>query len=388
MNKKAIFISVIWIILFSIIFWYSLVFAWTWLFDNSTKLLFKSSENIYLDSLKLNNTSVLFKSWDDLSNYKIKSECNIFSKIKYKNWDYYMFDVKFFDNKCNNKNFILVNNKNEIITQFNLNFITEVEIYSKMLDLSDIRLTQFLNVLNKKINEYNKYSVYNQKIENNYYVFLEKNRILDETIYKRDLINNILEKRKNKYIIAVEWKEISTKLNKLPNTWRPYRASYTDWIHHWWDIDANIWDKALALDDAIVIRVINNFKYTDLSKINYSKNLTYEDKLWNLDILRWNQVWLKTMKWDVAFYSHLNEVYSNIKEWTIVKKWQLIGTVWITWVPDKDYADPHLHMPIHKNPYDNSKAWTYTILDYMKWDWYFKWKSSSYILENQLNVFE
>jgi hypothetical protein len=42
----------------------------------------------------------------------------------------------------------------------------------------------------------------------------------------------------------------------------------------------------VALDNAIVLKVINNFKFSDLNNIKYSGNLSLEDKVKNLDILR------------------------------------------------------------------------------------------------------
>ena len=174
---------------------------------------------------------------------------------------------------------------------------------------------------------------------------------------------------------------------KVPNSWRGYRADYTDGIHHWWDIDWNFWEQILAIDDWIIVRVVNDFRFDDLNEIKRWENLSYEDKIKNLDILRWNQVWLKTMKWDVIFYSHFNDILENIKEWYVVRKWEPIWTIWISWIPDKSYNDYHMHFPIHKNPYEN-KVKKYTFMDYMNWDWYFKGKSVNYILENQYNIFE
>ena len=112
-----------------------------------------------------------------------------------------------------------------------------------------------------------------------------------------------------------------------------------------------------------------------------------DEKLRNLDLLRWNQVWLKTSKWDVVFYSHLNEIYSNIIEWNLIKAGTTLWTIWITWIPDKNYTDYHLHFAIHKNPYNNEKIGQNNLEDYMKWDWYFKWKSKEFILQNQSNIF-
>jgi hypothetical protein len=94
------------------------------------------------------------------------------------------------------------------------------------------------------------------------------------------------------------------------------------------------------------------------------------------------------MKWEVVFYSHLDDVFTNVSEWSIVRKNQPLGTVWITWVPDKAYNDYHLHFPIHVNPFDESKVGKYDYDDYMKWQWKFQWKSFDYILKHQYGVFE
>lgn len=388
MKKRSIIVSIISVLIFSLLFGYSLVYAWTWIFSNNTNIVFKLSDNIFLDSTSLNSNEIMFKSWKNLTNYKIKSECDIFSKLKYKKWDYYLFEIKFFNNNCNDNNLALVDKNNKIEKKFSFNIVREYDALSNLLDIKTINLIKFQNILNDKVKLYSKYKNYNKNIEKNYYIFLKKNRLLNESIYNANLVNNIITKRSEKYLMPIKWKKLSTNLSKIPNAWRPYRSSYTDWIHHGWDIDANIWDTILALDDSIVVRVVDGYVFSDLKKIKYWNNLTYIDKLWNLDKLRWNQVWLKTMKWDVVFYSHLNHIFDNVKEWEVIKKWQPVWTVWITWVPDKNYNDAHLHFPIQKNPFDSSKVWKYTYEDYMSWDWAFKWKSSSYILKNDWNLFE
>lgn len=388
MNSKSILTGVIWVIIFSIIFWYTLVFAWTWLFDYNTKVEFKLSDNVYLDSLNLNKTKILFKSWTDLSKYKIKSECNIFSKLTYKNWDSYMFDLKFFDNKCDKENFVLVDEKDEIKLQFNINLVTEYGVLSKILDLNNDELLHLQASLNRKITAFSKYSVYDKNIEENYYTFLYNNRSLQEAKYNQEVINNIILKRSQKYIVPVPWYKIPTNPVKLPNSWRPYRKDYTDWIHHWWDIDAKFWEQVVALDDWIIVRTVSKFDFSDLWRLKKWNKLTKDDLTRNLDILRWKQVWLKTMQWDVIFYSHLNEIVSNIQVWEVVKKWQPLWTVWKTWVPDENYTDYHLHFEVQRNPFNLWKNQSYDIDNYLKWDWLFKWKSKEFILENQFNYFE
>ena len=387
MNKKSILSSIIWVIIFSLLFWYSLVFAGTWIFNTSTKIIFKLSDNIYLGSLSLNKTKILFKSWDDLSEYKIKSECEIFSDVTYNKWDFYMFDLKFFGTNCDNDNFILVNDKNEIKYQFKLNVITEYEALSSLLDLKSTRLVQFKNILNNKISKYHKYVRYDNIIEPNYYTFLEKNRILNESIYNRNLLSNILVKRDEKYIVPVLWYDMPTKAVKIPNSSRWYRNDYTDWIHHGWDIDGDFWEQVVALDEWIVVRVVSEFEFSDLNAIKRWNNLTENDKVRNLDILRWKQVWIKTMSWDVVMYSHLNDIFTNIEVWEVVRKKQPLWTIWITWVPDQNYKDYHLHFVVHTNPFISEKAGHYDIDDYMRWDWLFKWESKDYIVENQGRYF-
>jgi hypothetical protein len=50
------------------------------------------------------------------------------------------------------------------------------------------------------------------------------------------------------------------------------------------------------LDDGIIVRVVSEFEFEDLNKIVKKDDLTYDEELRNLDILRGKQVWLKTMK--------------------------------------------------------------------------------------------
>ncbi len=387
MNKKSIFTWLITLILFSVIFSYSLVFAWTWIFNNTTKVVFKLSDNIYLDSLKLSNTKILFKSNEDISDFKIKSECSIFSKMTDNKWDFYMFQLKFFDNECKNENFILVNNKNEIKANFKLNLISEYFILSKMLDLDNSRLSKIKKSVDKKVLEYSDFIKYDKKIESSYYTFLEKNRLLNEFIYNRNIIDNIIKKRSEKYVVPVLGQDLPTIAVKIPNSWRWYRSDYTDWIHHAWDIDWEFWEQVVALDEWIIIRVVSDFDYSNLNAIKKWDNLTEYDKVRNLDILRWKQVWLKTMSGDLIMYSHLNDIFSNIRVWEVVRKKQPLWTTWITGVPDKNYKDYHLHFAVHTNPFLWKKGW-YDIDDYMMWDWLFKWKTKEYILENQWKYFE
>jgi hypothetical protein len=147
------------------------------------------------------------------------------------------------------------------------------------------------------------------------------------------------------------------------------------------------WTMTSAIDDWVIIRVVRNFKFEDLNKLVKNWNLSNIQKLRNLDILRGNQVWLKTSKWDVMFYSHLWKIPNNIIEWTFVSVWQNIWTIDKTWVPDKDYKNFHLHFPIMKNPYLRKKAWKYSWEDIMAWDWYLKWLDPDTIIKEQKKIF-
>jgi hypothetical protein len=133
---------------------------------------------------------------------------------------------------------------------------------------------------------------------------------------------------------------------------------------------------------------VKNWDKTDFSNLRKWKNLSNEDKMRNLDLLRWNQVWIKTMKWEVVMYAHLDKIVDSLKEWTMINKWDYVWNIWITWVPDDWYTDYHLDVSITENPYNLWKIWSYDLVDYMSWSWKFKWKSADYIFGHQNDVFE
>ena len=217
---------------------------------------------------------------------------------------------------------------------------------------------------------------------------MKNERKLQEARYLLWVLENILKMREEKYAIPVVWWVISDNPSRIPNAWRPYREAITDGIHHGWDVYWPLWEETISIDDGIVVRIVRGFEYSDLSGLNWSNNLSNLEKAQNLDTYRWNQVWIKTMKWDIVFYSHLTEVSKYLQEWNFISKWDYVGTTGITGVPDKNYKDYHLHFTIHKNPYIPGNAWKYTINDYLLWDWYFKWDSAAYTIENQNKMFE
>lgn len=88
-------------------------------------------------------------------------------------------------------------------------------------------------------------------IENIKYIFGK--RIYTEAQLKLDMIDRILAARSEKYLVPVEGREIDLSAARVPNAGRPYRAEYTDGIHHGWDIPGPEGDSAIALDDGIVV---------------------------------------------------------------------------------------------------------------------------------------
>lgn len=342
------------------------------------------SENIFPDSENLNSSIIIFKSNTNISKYKIETKCNhIFEYLWEKN-RLYLFNFKLLDNKCENPKFYLSDwNKKIESTNFELNIEKKSDIFLNFVDYSNEEL---LKINQKLLSEITKYSKY-KKINKSSLSKIKKNRYYKELIYKKNILKNILERRSKKYENPVKWYYIATWLNVIPNAGRPYRSNYTDWIHHWWDIISPEWTTVSAIDDWVIIRVVEDFDFEDINNIIKEWEISYTQKIRNLDILRWKQVWLKTSKWDVMFYSHLNLIYENIKEWVYIKAWENIWTVWKTWVPDRDYDNFHLHFPIQKNPYDIKKINKYSYEDIMKWDWYLKWLSPDEVIKQQNDIF-
>jgi len=381
LNKFLIILLII-----SLGFWYSLVYS-NFYKSLDFKFLTVSSKNIYPDSEKLNSTIVVFNSNTNISKYNFSWACEIETEFLYNKNDNYFFNVKLTDINCKNPNFYLQNNEKKYINaNFKLNIITYFDLFNKFSDYNNATLTKLNNNLSKTKDKYKLFaSIDNSNLN---YDFIKKSRIHNEIEYQSSIIKEIQNKRNSKLLIPVSWYILPTRKDKIPNFSRNYRIDHTDWIHHGWDIDAPFWTPVIAVSDWIIIRVLKDFEYKDLYKIKKTWTITDEDKIINLDIYRWNQVWLKTSNWDVFIYAHLDEVYNNIENWSIIKKWIEIWTIWISWVPDKSYSDYHLHFEIQKNPHFKNNAWKNTYLDIMKWDWYFKWETREYILANQYNIFE
>lgn len=343
----------------------------------SKKVLFNE---LYLghDSLKTN--IVIYKSDYDLEKADFITSCNALSGYNWKRWNLHVFNIKFED-KCKNPNAKLSIKWRDIPwSKVYFTVKNDYDLIKYYTDFSNEDLFKKINSSSKKLLSISWKTSKDPLVK----AILKRQKL--EVLYKKALFEKINDARTQKYAIPVEWYKMPTNPSRVPNTWRPYRAGYTDWIHHWWDIYAKTWTPVIAIDDWVIIRVISDFEFEDLGQIN-KNNPTYDEKFHNLDTLRWNQVWLKTMKWDVIFYSHLDSIPNNIKKWAIVKKWQEVWAIWISGVPERWYKDIHLHFTLHKNPYNKWMYWVYTYLDIMKWDWYFKWESVSEVIRKQYDIF-
>ena len=382
MHIKPLISAIITVLFMSILFGYSLVFSENGNYNWPVTLDYISWKNIYTSDLELNKIHLLFKSGVDLTDFKIQSSCDTYSKMIYKNKNMYYFELKYF-NECGDKKISIINENKTELYSTELEIVSEYNLYEKFVDQSNESIQDIQSFLSQKILQLSK-----MELSSNVLTRLKQQRTLKETQFLQNFLQNLLKQRSEKYLVPVAGYNIPTKYSRIPNTGRPYRASYTDGIHHGWDVGSKLWENVRALDTWMIIRVVSDFEFSDLNQINYSKDLTDDDKVENLDILRWNQVWLKTSKWDVVFYSHLQDVSSHVKEWIMVRKGETLWTIWITGVPQKDYTDYHLHFPIHKNPYNKVWNQVYSYKDYMNWDWYFKGQPVSDVLKYQDEIFE
>lgn len=363
MTKKYLWFYFFTCLLVGILFSYWLVFAWP---VNKEISITSISKNLTLGVWGLEKNLLVISWIDSQSKIQFLWDCGISSHLLSHSTHKKVYEISL-ANSCK-KEYVDVMISINGVAYFQKYKITSLyQIYSKFLDYSDKSLLLASEKINQAIIK--KESLIDHE---NSFQSLQKQREIQELTFIKDILLSILEKRKEKYKIPVRSAKIPTRYDKLPNSWRPYRSWYTDGIHHGIDFDGDKSDPLLSLDDGIVIRVVKWFVFSDLWQLNTWPQLAYEEKLTNLDILRWNQVWVKTMKWDVAFYSHLETVFDDIKPWIVVKKWQPLGTMGVTWVPEKWYHDYHLHLAIQKNPYIPSKIWKNTFMDYMKWDWALK----------------
>lgn len=346
------------------------------------------TSTLYRDHEVLWSNFAVFQSNTDLSWYRIHSLCNGTSRLISRQENISIFQFEISDEKCTNGNFYLKDSKWDILlnTHFSLSIQSYFSLFQAYVDVDSENLEKILSKLKTYKNSLYMYARLQDKSADA--GFFRKYFDYHQVVYQSAIIEEILSQRTQKYAIPVPGHILPTRETKLPNSGRPYRADYTYGIHEWWDIDTKLGEPVIALDDGVIVRVVRDFQFEDLNMIEKKQTMMHKDRIKNLDVLRGNQVWLKTSKWDMVFYSHLSQVEENIFEGQRVSKWQKLGNTGITWVPDKDYTDYHLHFELRKNPYNTQKAWKYTFEDYMNWDWYFKGKTASYIKENQYTIFE
>lgn len=373
----------------SIFFWYTMVYS-SFYKNLDIKYAWVSGKSMYLWSKELSKTIVVFDAKEDISDYTIHSLCQSKTEFLYTMASKNFFSFQINDGDCKNEYFYLQDAEGNILsnTRFRLYIISDFDLYNKFSDYTDMLLSQ---ASEKLVTQAKKLKLFASIDENNpNFEYVQKLRVYDESLYQNQKIEEILLKRQNKYKIPVEWYSLpdGKNISKFPNWGRPYRANYTNAVHEGWDIDAPNNTPVISIDDGIVLKVVRDFSFGDLKKIQKKESLSAQDKLINLDILRGNQVWIKTMKGDVIFYAHLSSVDPEIEVWKKVERGQYIWNTGITWVPDEDYKDYHLHFELRKNPYSKAKAGKNTELDYMWWDRYFKWETLKNILEKQYKIFE
>lgn len=346
------------------------------------------SKNIFLDSKELNSTVIWFKHEGDIHSYNVHSNCKIATKyLGDADFSAY-FQVTFVDASCRNP-FIMLETDGKILdkSSIQLNLVSNTDLYASLIDLSDEQLSTLKENFLKKVSP-STVEITSLTVTAENTLKTQSIRKEYEFLYRINIINDILKKREEKYLIPISGFALPTEASKIPNAARPYRSDYTDGIHHAWDIDAKVWTPVIALDDGIVVRVVDDWNWGNLSNIRKGENLSREDMERNLDILRGNQVWIKTMKGEVVMYDHLETVASGLKEGQYVERGTTLWNVWITGVPDAEYQDAHLDFSVTVNPYEAGKAGRYEPEEYMYWDWKFKWKSREYILEHQYDIFE
>ena len=352
------------------------VTSWTPSSPVQARFLSDLWRTVYLDHEILRSVIIVFSSEQDLSNYDIHSTCNTHSEHTFSYRNLHFFSLTYLDEHCDNQT-IALKNDDMIISRSlgTLNFSSLADELAVLLDKDDATLSSLDADIARRLRPVGIFRNYQRPLSLETLPNHFKKYQALELQYKRSMISLIQEWRTQKYISPVPGYHIERQANKVPNAGRPYRAGYTDGIHHGWDIDAPLWTPVVALDDGIIVRVRDGFVAEDFGKIVYGDNLSYTQQLENLDILRGNQVWHKTLKWEVIFYSHLQDVSDELEDGMFIERGTYIWTVGITWVPGTWYEDFHLHFDVKMPPFTAGREGTYTLMDYMKWPWSGKWQS-------------
>ena len=365
---------------YSFVLWSTPINNSLWILESNTQVQARFVSDlwrtVYLDNERLRSLIVVFSSEQSLSQAAIHSVCNTDSRYIFSYKHLYFFYLTYLEDTCSNTT-IALRHDDVILSRsiWSLKFSSKSQEYSSLLDMSDASLASMDADIARKLRPVGVYRNYQRPLSLETLPNHFKKYQALELQYKRSFIAHIQAWRTQKYISPVPGYHIQRQANKVPNAGRPYRAGYTDGIHHGWDIDAPLWTPVVALDDGIIVRVRDGFVAADFGKIVYGDNLSHEQQLENLDILRGNQVWHKTLKWEVIFYSHLQDVSDELEDGMFIERGTYIWTVGITWVPGTWYEDFHLHFDVKMPPFTPGREGTYTLMEYMKWPWSGKWQS-------------
>lgn len=183
-------------------------------------------------------------------------------------------------------------------------------------------------------------------------------------------LKDLLQRRwqNNEYISPVPWYRVPLWANVIPWAGRPYRKDTTDGIHHGWDVYADIGTPVAAIDGGYILRKVSEFDEDDFARIDRAKRLTPDKQAMNLDIFRGNQVWLLTDKWEVVFYSHL-QTLADVPVGSRVSRWDILGTVGVSGVPEKDYPHSHLHFEIQTPNLASLPRFIPKLETILSWNW-------------------
>lgn len=198
-------------------------------------------------------------------------------------------------------------------------------------------------------------------------------------------VDTVLASRKRKLALPMAIAPLPSKATYLPNSPRPYRIGETDGIHHGWDFYTAQGTPVIAIDDGIITHVKRDFNWNEMEHLLQGD--TDLEKQENLDVYRGNTVYIKTIGGHVGIYAHLDSIPEEITVGKRVKKGTVLGHVGSSAVPDKKYLY-HLHFELAMNPFDDTKAGTYSHDDILLWSWFGKGKNTDWVRDNDESIFE
>ena len=269
MSINKLFLSLFSVLVFWIIFSYWLVLAWPLAKVDSG---FALSKNLFADSLELSSNKVIIKSSQRWQDFEITWDCSTTWNLEASDWQTHIFNIKLWDKECKKENVEVMFKTGFKTIKHNFSVIHSNNLYNRFLDYSTEDLQRLADWIEKSISSLknNSFQSSEEKVINN--------RKIKELGYFKIFFSNILSKRSEKYLIPVKWIPLPTRETKVPNSWRPYRASYTDGIHHWWDFDAKKWSTIVSIDDWIVLRIVYWFNNLEFSKLKRDWEIRDQDK--------------------------------------------------------------------------------------------------------------